>query len=111
MIIENLFKKYCDIRTPITHVKSDVSWFCLPLISSQKQQLVTHLESNGIQTRNFFANNILQQPAFCHLGNFAHYPEAQKFADTVFFVGCAPHYTQETFDYFEEILSKFDKHI
>ena len=106
-IVASLFEKYCKVCDVKVLPPADVSWFCVPLISRQKNKLVSHLEKNGIQTRNFFANNILQQPGFCHLGEFREYPVAQKFVEDVFFVGCAPHYTQETFDYVEQVLQAY----
>ena len=52
-------------------VSSDVepSWFGFlisvkPSAPFTKQQLVEHLENNGIGTRQLFAGNLLRQPAF-----------------------------------------------
>jgi CDP-4-dehydro-6-deoxyglucose reductase, E1 len=35
------------------------------------------------------------------------YPEANKVLDKVFFIGAAPHYTQEVFDYIKSLLKRF----
>jgi len=35
------------------------------------------------------------------------YPEANKVLDKVFFIGAAPHYTQEVFDYIEQVVKNF----
>src|SRR3989338_1009826 len=50
---------------------SESSWFAVPIYcenSDLKQKLVAYLENNKIQTRNYFAGNILMHPAFSYLG-------------------------------------------
>jgi len=82
--------------------------FGVPLIcksAEQKRKLVKYLEFNGIQTRNYFAGNLLLHEGYKHLDNFANYPEANKVLDLVFFVGCAPTITQENIDYIEKVLT------
>jgi CDP-6-deoxy-D-xylo-4-hexulose-3-dehydrase len=66
------------------------------------------LESKKIQTRNYFAGNLLLHPGFSHLGNFEEYPEANKVLDKVFFVGAAPHYTEQVFEYIEKVISEYE---
>ena len=39
----------------------------------EKSKIVQHLEENGIQTRNYFAGNILYHPAYEHLDDFRNY--------------------------------------
>ena len=56
-----------------------------------------------IQTRNYFAGNILMHPGYKHLDDLVDYPNANKVLDKVFFVGAAPHYTDEVFNYIESI--------
>ena len=63
--------------------------------------LVSYLEKNKIQTRNYFAGNILLHPGYSNLGDWMDYPESNKVLDKVFFIGSAPHYTDEVFDYIE----------
>jgi CDP-6-deoxy-D-xylo-4-hexulose-3-dehydrase len=90
--------------------KADVSWFGTPFICGAKelkQKLVAHLELNKIQTRNYFAGNILLHPGYKHLGDYKDYPEANKVLDKVFFIGAAPHYTEETFKYIEKVVKSF----
>jgi CDP-6-deoxy-D-xylo-4-hexulose-3-dehydrase len=90
--------------------QSDVSWFGTPFICEEpglKHKLVTYLEANKIQTRNYFAGNILMHPGYSFLDNYKDYPEANKVLDKVFFIGAAPHYTEPVFDYIKSVIEKF----
>jgi CDP-6-deoxy-D-xylo-4-hexulose-3-dehydrase len=90
--------------------QSDVSWFGTPFICEEpglKHKLVTYLEANKIQTRNYFAGNILMHPGYSFLDNYHDYPEANKVLDKVFFIGAAPHYTEPVFDYVKSVIKKF----
>jgi dTDP-4-amino-4,6-dideoxygalactose transaminase len=72
-----------------------------------KHKLVQYLEDNKIQTRNYFAGNILLHPGYNILDDYQEYPEANKVLDKVFFIGAAPHYTEEVFDYIEVCIKNF----
>ena len=72
-----------------------------------KHKLVEHLEKNKIQTRNYFAGNILLHPGYSFLDDSSKYPEANKVLDSVFFIGAAPHYTDEVFMYIEQVIKDF----
>lgn len=90
--------------------KADVCWFGTPFICEDadlKRSLVKHLEAHKIQTRNYFAGNILLHPGYEFLDDYRNYPEANKVLDKVFFLGAAPHYTQQVFEYIEEVIQKF----
>jgi CDP-6-deoxy-D-xylo-4-hexulose-3-dehydrase len=92
--------------------KASTNWFGTPFICDEpglKHKLVQHLEENLIQTRNYFAGNILMHPGYKHLGDYKEFPEANKVLDKVFFIGAAPHYTEEVFTYVEEVVKKFNK--
>jgi CDP-6-deoxy-D-xylo-4-hexulose-3-dehydrase len=94
-----------------TSLYSDVSWFGTPIICEtreQKIQLVTHLEKALIQTRNYFAGNILMHKGYMHLGDYTEYPMANMIYDRVFFVGASPHYDTEVFKYFDDVLKRFE---
>jgi len=71
--------------------------------------LVKYLEQNKIQTRNYFAGNILLHPGYKNLDDYKKYPAANKVLDKVFFIGAAPHYTEPVFEYIETVISKFRK--
>jgi CDP-4-dehydro-6-deoxyglucose reductase, E1 len=89
---------------------ADVCWFGTPFICETKElknKLVQHLEDHKIQTRHYFAGNILLHPGYKHLGDYKDYPEANKVLDKVFFLGAAPHYNENVFNYIEEVIKKF----
>jgi CDP-6-deoxy-D-xylo-4-hexulose-3-dehydrase len=91
--------------------KADVSWFGTPFICDEpglKHKLVQYLEDNKIQTRNYFAGNILLHPGYSFLDDAANYPEANKVLDKVFFIGAAPHYTEPVFEYIQDVVKKFN---
>jgi CDP-6-deoxy-D-xylo-4-hexulose-3-dehydrase len=98
------------LRVPDTLAKSDPCWFGTPFICEEeglKHRLVQYLEDNKIQTRNYFAGNILLHPGYSFLDDASKYPEANKVLDKVFFIGAAPHYNEEIFNYIEEVIKKF----
>lgn len=100
------------LRSPKRLEHSDPCWFGTPFICDEpglKHELVQYLEDNKIQTRNYFAGNILLHNGYSFLDDYKKYPEANKVLDKVFFVGAAPHYTEEVFDYIEEVIKKFRK--
>ena len=111
---ETLEKIFTDnipnIHTPKMLDKAEACWFGTPFICEEeglKHRLVEYLEANKIQTRNYFAGNILMHPGYSFLDNYKDYPEANKVLDKVFFIGAAPHYTPEVFDYIEQVIKKF----
>ena len=92
--------------------KASTNWFGTPFICDEpglKHKLVQYLEKNLIQTRNYFAGNILMHPGYKHLGDYKEFPEANKVLDKVFFIGAAPHYTEDVFAYIEDVIKKFNK--
>jgi len=105
--IESILLKYVnDLSGVKTLDKADPCWFGTPFIckdKSLKDKLITFLEDNKIQTRNYFAGNILLHPGYKHLGNLEEYPNANQVLDKVFFLGAAPHYTSEVFDYIDRV--------
>ncbi len=109
--IENIFISNIDgIRSVKSLEKADVSWFGTPFICEEvglKHKLVDFLEKNKIQTRNYFAGNILLHPGYSFLDDSQNYPEANKVLDKVFFIGAAPHYNDNVFNYIEEVIKKF----
>lgn len=98
------------LRIPKILDKAQPCWFGTPFICEEeglKHRLVEFLEANKIQTRNYFAGNILMHPGYSHLDDYKKYPEANKVLDKVFFIGAAPHYTEPVFNYIEETIKKF----
>jgi CDP-6-deoxy-D-xylo-4-hexulose-3-dehydrase len=98
------------VRGVSTIKGADVSWFGTPFVCTDKflkRKLVRYLEDNKIQTRNYFAGNILMHPGYSFLDDYKKYPEANKVLDLVFFIGAAPFYGKDVFDYIEETVKKF----
>jgi CDP-6-deoxy-D-xylo-4-hexulose-3-dehydrase len=99
-----------NLRAPSKLESADPCWFGTPFICEEdglKHRLVTFLEANKIQTRNYFAGNILIHPGYTFLDDYKNYPEANKVLDKVFFIGAAPHYTEQVFAYIEQVVKKF----
>jgi CDP-6-deoxy-D-xylo-4-hexulose-3-dehydrase len=109
--IKAMFEKYVPgVKIATRLLEADPSWFGVPLITDtpeMKEQLQAYLEKNRIQTRNYFAGNILLHPGYKHLGNAEDYPNANKALSNVFFVGCPPHYGDDVFAYYESVLHKW----
>jgi CDP-6-deoxy-D-xylo-4-hexulose-3-dehydrase len=110
-IITKLFSDNIDnIKIPKQLKDSDTVWFGSPIIcenKNQKHKLVAYLEKNKIQTRNYFAGNILLHSAFKKFGNYKEYPNAMTVLDKVFFIGASPSYTPEIFAYIEDVIRNF----
>lgn len=112
VLIQEHFEKIPGVRSVNELAKAETSWFGVPIICDSKEtknKLTHHLESNKIQTRNYFAGNILMHPGYSHLDYYKNYPNACKVLDLVFFVGCSPTITEEMIDYIGKITSSFQK--
>jgi len=104
--IESILLKHVDGLNGVKMLeKADTCWFGTPFICDDKilkDKLISFLEENMIQTRNYFAGNILIHPGYKHLDDFTKYPNANTVLDKVFFLGAAPHYDDGVFDYIEK---------
>jgi CDP-6-deoxy-D-xylo-4-hexulose-3-dehydrase len=105
--IQEIVTKYVKgVRSVSQLDNSETCWFGTPFVCESKElktKLVDFLEKNKIQTRNYFAGNILIHPAFEHLDNFENYPMSNRVLDEVFFLGASPHYNDEVFNYIENV--------
>ena len=89
---------------------AETSWFGVPIIYKDgKHHLVKYLEEHGIQTRNYFAGNILMHPAYKHIEPASNYPRASEVLDNVFFLGTSPIITMPMLDYIDEVVLKYIK--
>ena len=108
--VENILLKYVKgLRGVSSLEKSNTCWFGTPFICENKKikdKLVSFLEENKIQTRNYFAGNILFHPGYSHLGDFEDYPNSNMVLDKVFFLGAAPHYDESVFEYIENVFKE-----
>lgn len=105
-----LVRSLPGVRVATKHEKSDPCWFGVPIICDSaeiKNSLVAHLEKNLVQTRPYFAGNLLRHPAYKHLGDAEKFPNANKVMDTVFFIGCPPHYNTEIIEYISGVLKQW----
>lgn len=106
-ILERIVCKIPGVRGVKTLDQADVCWFGTPFICDEpglKHKIVAHFEKHLIQTRNYFAGNILMHPGYAFQDDYRNYPEANKVLDKVFFIGAAPHYSDEIFSYIEKIV-------
>ncbi len=108
--IEQIITKYATgIRGVEKLEPAETCWFGTPFICDNKQikdKLVSFLEENKIQTRNYFAGNILMHPGYKHLDDCVKYPNANQVLDKVFFLGAAPHYDESVFEYIENVFKE-----
>lgn len=89
---------------------ADPSWFGIPIVCSsqdEKELLVSHFESHKIQTRSYFAGNILIHSAFKNLDDYRKYPNSNLALSHVFFIGCTPQYNDNVIDYIKEVIKKW----
>jgi CDP-6-deoxy-D-xylo-4-hexulose-3-dehydrase len=105
--IESILIKYVSGLRGVSKLpEADTCWFGTPFICDNKEiknKLISFLEENLIQTRNYFAGNVLLHPAYKHLDDMKKYPNSNQVLDTVFFLGAAPHYDEVIFNYIENI--------
>jgi hypothetical protein len=90
---------------------ADPSWFGVPIFCESqdvKERLVKHFEDNKVQTRNYFAGNILLHPGYKHLDDFKKYPNSNLALSNVFFVGCSPLYNDKVLAYVEDVCKKWN---
>jgi len=109
--IQSILESIKSLKFPSQDERADVSWFGVPVICDSylsKNKLVNYLESNGIQTRNYFAGNILLHPAYSHLEHWSNYPNANGVLEKVFFIGCSPTITNDNIEYISEVISKYE---
>ena len=110
--LHQIFETIPGVRVVDELVNAETSWFGVPIIcDGDKTQLVKFLEENKIQTRNYFAGNLLIHPAYRHLESAFDYPNAMKVLDNVFFVGCSPTITDSMLEYIEEVIESYKKKV
>lgn len=100
---------------------SDPSWFGFLLtvregVGFSRDQVVAHLEKNGVQTRMLFAGNLIKHPCFDEMRQKSEgYRVVGKFQYTdfvmnnTFWIGVYPGMTNEILDYMIETISTFVK--
>ncbi len=101
---------------PRAQHKADPSWFAFPLTIRKgapftRADLVDYLEENLIQTRPYFAGNIMLQPAYSHLMDPKlardNFPNATHAMTHTYFHGTSPVITPEQIAYIGEKVDGF----
>jgi CDP-6-deoxy-D-xylo-4-hexulose-3-dehydrase len=96
--------------------KSDPDWFAFPVTIKddapfKRSDICQFFEANKIQTRPYFAGNIMLQPAYSGLMDpfkvVSEFPVARKVTTDTFFLGTSPVITKEKIDYIEQVLDRF----
>ena len=111
--IQKIFERIPGVRIINEHPSAETSWFGVPIVhenpseNNNKEILVKYLEVNKIQTRNYFAGNVLMHPAYDQLEDYSNYPNASSVLGNVFFVGCSPVITSEMIEFIDQVITKY----
>lgn len=113
----SIFNKYEDIFIlPKATANSDPSWFAFAItikdgVKFKRKDIVEFFENNKIQTRPYFAGNIMLQPAYEGIMDvdkiINDYPNSRKITTDTFFIGTSPIITDAQIEYIGHILDKF----
>lgn len=117
----NSFKPYEEFFIlPNATEKADPSWFAFAITIKnnapfKRKDIVEYLENAKIQTRPYFAGNIMLQPAYDGLMNknevINNYPNARKVTTDTFFLGTSPVISLEQINYIKNTVDNFIKTI
>lgn len=116
-LLFDIYSKYEEFfHLPRPQVNSDPSWFAFPLTIRKnapftRTDIVDYLEDNLIQTRPYFAGNIMLQPAYSHLMNPSdaknNYPNSTHTMLNTYFHGTSPVITEEQIAYIGHHVDNF----
>jgi CDP-6-deoxy-D-xylo-4-hexulose-3-dehydrase len=116
-LLLDIYKKYeLFFHLPFATKNSSPSWFAFPLTIKdgapfKRAELINFLENKKIQTRPYFAGNIMLQPAYSHLMStelaMKNFPIATKVTTDTFFHGTSPVITVEQINYIEFVVEEF----
>ena len=108
-LLFDIYSKYEEFfHLPRAQMNSDPSWFAFPITIRtgapfSRNDIVDYLEDNLIQTRPYFAGNIMLQPAYSHLMNSLdaknNYPNSTHAMLNTYFHGTSPVITEEQISY------------
>ena len=104
--LANRFFEYIDgiehLQRPVAHVKSDPSWFALPLLISddapfRRRDLGCYLEDCGVETRPIVAGNIEKHPVskLFDIFNREPHPGADRIHSNGLYLGLSPFHKME----------------
>jgi len=116
-LLFDIYSKYEEFfHLPRAQDKSDPSWFAFPLTIRKdapfnRSDIVDYLEENLIQTRPYFAGNIMLQPAYSHIMNPQkakdNFPVATFTMTNTYFHGTSPVITPEQIEYIGQKVDGF----
>jgi len=85
----------------------EISPFAYPLFSKHKAEDMRRLNEAGIDTRTLFGGNIVRHPAFKNVGRIVgDLKESDRILNEAYFVGVAPHLTEENMLYIAQEIKK-----
>ena len=108
--IQSIIERIPGTRVVNEKPDAETSWFGVPIVCEDKdlkRSLVAHFEESKVQTRNYFAGNILLHPGYKHLDDASKYPEANQVLNKVFFLGCSPTINESMIDYIDQVVTDF----
>jgi len=116
-LLFDIYSKYEDyFYLPRPQAKADPSWFAFPLTIREnapfkRADIVDYLEENLIQTRPYFAGNIMLQPAYSHIMDPQkakdNFPVATFTMTNTYFHGTSPVITPEQIEYIGKTVDGF----
>ncbi len=116
-LLFEIYSKYEDFfYLPRPQAKADPSWFAFPLTIREnapfkRADIVDYLEENLIQTRPYFAGNIMLQPAYSHIMDPQkakdNFPVATLTMTNTYFHGTSPVITPEQIAYIGKTVDGF----
>lgn len=116
-LLFDIYSKYEDLfYIPRAQHKSNPSWFAFPLTIRKnapftRAEYTSYLEDCLIQTRPYFAGNIMLQPAYDHLIDTSYaklnFQNATLVTTHTFFHGTSPVITEEQIVYIGECVDNF----
>ena len=105
---ENL--KDTEFILPIDHCS--INWLAMPILIPEtwiRKHLMSYIESNGIQTRVFFAGNVTRHPAYCEFYEEGNpFPNPDTIMKNCFMLGAHHGLELEDVDYVCDILKSYD---
>ena len=116
-LLFDIYHRYEEFfHLPRAQTKSDPSWFAFPLTIRQgapftRSEICDYLEDKLIQTRPYFAGNIMLQPAYSHLMDPERarddFPCATQAMTNTYFHGTSPVITPQQIAYIGEVVDGF----
>jgi CDP-6-deoxy-D-xylo-4-hexulose-3-dehydrase len=116
-LLFDIYSKYEEFfHLPRAQMNSDPSWFAFPITIRagapfSRNDMVDYLENNLIQTRPYFAGNIMLQPAYSHLMNPLdaknNYPNSTHAMLNTYFHGTSPVISEEQIAYIGHHVDNF----